>query len=467
MPRSPRRWTPEEDRVLLDKVKQLFSDGAKNDTTISWATVANALPDRNNKDCRKRWSKITGAKKGSWSLSEDEQLLEGVQKYGRQWAMVAKGVETRSADQCAKRWQHCLDPSLDRSEWTSDQDARLVAAVRRYGTNWKDIKKFEFPKRSTTNLKNRHIALFRQRNKAPSACPGAMEALGPGIDWWSIEQEMLDDMSIDASEDGDDTEDNQSPDSYTSISTCSFDDILGGSPSGPSAADTMNTVSSDPYQYLLDWTVPSHADLVQAATSYYPALDGFLGSTYDRNANIDPSLGRSTNGGNFIPGFPTQTPSQFESIDVSQISDGVTLGESVPQGVNREHRAASNVSSGPQMTVTIDNPDPQTMTGILEVLAKANNNLCFRHFVMQCLSLKGSEKINNNLADLRNVTLLLYLTSLEIGTGHTNKSENVTPGSRFHLPRFLAPITDESCSGDLSNDKQLNRPDCLHRARLL
>lgn len=324
--------------------------------------------------------------------------------------MVAKGVETRSADrgfplaeegrvsitdrelECAKRWQHCLDPSLDRSEWTSDQDARLVAAVRRYGTNWKDVKKFEFPKRSTTNLKNRwvpkhtcldpglpdlttfrHIALFRQRNKAPGACPGAMETLGPGIDWWSIEQGMLDDMSMDASEDGDDAEENQSPNSYTSISTSSFDDILGVSPSGPSAADTMTTVSSDPYQYLLDWTVPSHADLVQAATSYYPALDGFLGSTYDRNTNTDPSLGRDANGGNFIPGFPTQTPSQFESIDVSQISDGVTPGESSRQGANREHRAASNVSSGPQMTVTIDNPDPQTMTGILEVLAKANS----------------------------------------------------------------------------------------------
>ncbi|KAJ4168744.1 hypothetical protein NW754_010672 [Fusarium falciforme] len=352
MPRSPRRWTPEEDRVLLDKVKQLFTDGAKNDTTISWATVANALPDRNNKDCRKRWSKITGAKKGSWSLSEDEQLLEGVQKFGRQWAMVAKGVETRSADQCAKRWQHCLDPSLDRSEWTGDQDARLVAAVRRYSTNWKDIKKFEFPKRSTTNLKNR---------------PGHRLVVGRAG--------VFDGVSMDASEDGDDVEDDQSPDSYPSISTYPFDDILGGTPSGPSATDMMTIDSSDPYQYLLDWTVPSHADLVQSATSYYPALDGFLGSTYDHNANIDPSLGRDANGDNFIPGFPTQTPSQFESIDVSRISDGIRSGEPSRQGASRERRAASNVASCPQMTLTIDNPDPQTMTGILEVLAKANSKV--------------------------------------------------------------------------------------------
>ncbi|KAJ4193155.1 hypothetical protein NW767_010444 [Fusarium falciforme] len=375
MPRSPRRWTPEEDRVLLDKVKQLFTDGAKNDTTISWASVANALPDRNNKDCRKRWSKITGAKKGSWSLSEDEQLLQGVQKFGRQWAMVAKGVETRSADQCAKRWQHCLDPSLDRSEWTGDQDARLVAAVRRYSTNWKDIKKFEFPKRSTTNLKNRHIALFRQRNKAPGACSSTTETLDQGIDWSLVEQGVFDGVSMDASEDGDDVEDDQSPDSYPSISTYPFDDILGGTPSGPSATDMMTIDSSDPYQYLLDWTVPSHADLVQSATSYYPALDGFLGSTYDHNANIDPSLGRDANGDNFIPGFPTQTPSQFESIDVSRISDSIGSGEPARQEASRERRAASNVASGPQMTLTIDNPDPQTMTGILEVLAKANSKV--------------------------------------------------------------------------------------------
>ncbi|KAM0430151.1 hypothetical protein ACHAPT_006159 [Fusarium lateritium] len=383
MARSPRRWTPEEDRVLLDKVKQLFSDGPKSDTTISWATVANALPDRNNKDCRKRWSKLTGAKKGSWALSEDERLLEGVQKYGRQWAMVAKTVETRSSDQCAKRWQHCLDPSLDRSEWTSDQDARLVAAVRRYGTNWRDIKKLEFPKRSTTNLKNRHIALFRQSSKGPGARANAAEALDPSLDWWSIdsiEQGMFDDMSMDASEDGDHVENDISPESCTSIPISPFDGILGCDSSGSVAADATNAASPDPYQYLLDWTIPT--DLVQSANSYYPSLGNFLGSTFNHTTDVSASLGGDANNCNpFMPEFSTQTmrlePLQFENINISQMSDTSQPGESSRQVANqqRPRTPVSSVSNAPQMTLTIDNPDPQTMTGILEVLAKANSKV--------------------------------------------------------------------------------------------
>lgn len=100
------------------------SDGKKTDTTISWASVSNALPDRNNKDCRKRWFKLTGTKKGSWALSEDQRLLEGVQKYGRQWAMVAKAVETRNSDRTCDRmgtrtWG-CTRPNT----LTDDQNAQ-------------------------------------------------------------------------------------------------------------------------------------------------------------------------------------------------------------------------------------------------------------------------------------------------------------------------------------------------------
>ena len=68
------------------------------DTAISWSTVSNAIPDRNNKDCRIRWYKLTGAKKGFWSASEDKRLVDGVQKHSNQWALVAKVVETRNAD---------------------------------------------------------------------------------------------------------------------------------------------------------------------------------------------------------------------------------------------------------------------------------------------------------------------------------------------------------------------------------
>lgn len=96
MRRSPRRWTAQEDVVLLEKAKQQID----SPTGISWGSVSNAIPNRNNKDCRKRWYKLTGTKKGFWTASEDERLMEGVQKYGSQWVRVAEvvGPGTRNPD---------------------------------------------------------------------------------------------------------------------------------------------------------------------------------------------------------------------------------------------------------------------------------------------------------------------------------------------------------------------------------
>lgn len=58
-------------------------------------------------------------------------------------------------EECAKRWRHALDPNIDHSEWTEDEDKRLVNAVKQFGHNWRSISNKEFPSRSTTDIKNR------------------------------------------------------------------------------------------------------------------------------------------------------------------------------------------------------------------------------------------------------------------------------------------------------------------------
>jgi hypothetical protein len=48
-----------------------------------WNSIAAKLPGRSNKDCRKRWSKISeNINKGAWSSAEDQRLQEAVEKYG-------------------------------------------------------------------------------------------------------------------------------------------------------------------------------------------------------------------------------------------------------------------------------------------------------------------------------------------------------------------------------------------------
>ena len=73
-----------------------------------------------------------------------------------QWSMLAKVCE-----ECAKRWQHSLDPNIDHSEWTTEDDERLMDTVGTYGRNWKMIGQKEFPCRSATDLKNRYVRMQR------------------------------------------------------------------------------------------------------------------------------------------------------------------------------------------------------------------------------------------------------------------------------------------------------------------
>ncbi|KAL9620212.1 MAG: hypothetical protein Q9160_005221 [Pyrenula sp. 1 TL-2023] len=113
MPRTPRRWTPEEDQILRREAATQLEEGSVK----SWNRIADQLPGRSNKDCRKRWCNEVagGLKKGPWSRDEDQILGEAVRKYGQRWTAIAPLVGSRSADQCAKRWTHSLDPDLDRN----------------------------------------------------------------------------------------------------------------------------------------------------------------------------------------------------------------------------------------------------------------------------------------------------------------------------------------------------------------
>jgi hypothetical protein len=54
-----------------------------------WCRIAERLPGRTNKDCRKRWhnSVAGGLKKGQWSKNEDLQLARGVERFGQRYAL--------------------------------------------------------------------------------------------------------------------------------------------------------------------------------------------------------------------------------------------------------------------------------------------------------------------------------------------------------------------------------------------
>jgi pre-mRNA-splicing factor CDC5/CEF1 len=66
-------------------------------------------------------------KGGVWKNTEDEILKAAVMKYGKnQWSRIASLLSRKSAKQCKARWYEWLDPSIKKTEWTRDEDEKLL-----------------------------------------------------------------------------------------------------------------------------------------------------------------------------------------------------------------------------------------------------------------------------------------------------------------------------------------------------
>lgn len=146
-----RKWTPEED-ALLTRAMARF----RHTKEIRWTEIAAEIPDRSAKACRKRW--VNGLnerlKKGSWTSEEDERLREGVSLLSSDWARIADHVGQRSGDQCSKRWREVLDPAINKSNWTPEEDKLLIDLFHKHGSAWQVI---------STHFYNRRALQCRNR----------------------------------------------------------------------------------------------------------------------------------------------------------------------------------------------------------------------------------------------------------------------------------------------------------------
>ncbi|XP_037255593.1 snRNA-activating protein complex subunit 4 isoform X3 [Falco rusticolus] len=93
-------WTPEEDALLLTAVKKY---GERD-----WYKIRTEVPGRSDAQCRDRYLKALhcDVKKGKWSLEEEEQLIELVQKHGLgHWSKIASELPHRTGSQCLSKWK--------------------------------------------------------------------------------------------------------------------------------------------------------------------------------------------------------------------------------------------------------------------------------------------------------------------------------------------------------------------------
>ncbi|KAE8312158.1 hypothetical protein BDV41DRAFT_589134 [Aspergillus transmontanensis] len=350
MPRAPQKWTPEEDKLLCREVHSQLSEGRGKNPMLT-------------RDCDR-------------------------------WTVVADVVKTRSADQCAKRWKQCLDPQLDRSEWTELENRRLMEACAVKGRRWKEIQMEHFPTRSRNSIKNQHTILTRRYNKLKNlreAQNAASAGTGP-------EDSSLSPSSC---EDSGDTVDSSDDDSG----------LGSGSTEG-------STGLHDPH--IADDDVPMNinpTDILPSTTQGIPGHNGFMHGAWDMTGTLSadpwglPSVGETDSMGLFLNGMvpelhsiPPDSMHNFGFADATSGKDCICPSllsptEEIPsdysQGDNfcddlsvsamdtEEQTLATlqeNVTRGKRcakIVLTVEEPDNNTVESLVQIAFSSKSRFYF------------------------------------------------------------------------------------------
>ena len=212
------RFTDEEDKKLTDLVLQ--APGSKK----KWSKIAQSFPGRTTRQVRERWNSFLdpSLNKTPWTTEDEEKLITLHQEYGNKWTemskllgnrppidikcrwlsiakknelgdsdttpikkrftpeedakiieilsqhpgiswvQVAKSIPGKNARQIGHRFINYLDPHLNKTPWTTEEDEKLITLYKTFGTKWRAISDAFDNTRSPNDIKNRWISISKR-----------------------------------------------------------------------------------------------------------------------------------------------------------------------------------------------------------------------------------------------------------------------------------------------------------------
>ncbi|CAD8076821.1 unnamed protein product [Paramecium primaurelia] len=148
-------WKPNEDTLLLELHRKYNGN---------WRQISEEIPGRNLSQCQQRWKRINPNKtklRKQWTDEEDKKVFELVQEYGRNWKVIEGFMEGRSSKQIRERFLNNLDPEINRSKFTAQEDKIILEQYRIYGPKWSEIAKM-LDRRPENQVKNRFYSYIKR-----------------------------------------------------------------------------------------------------------------------------------------------------------------------------------------------------------------------------------------------------------------------------------------------------------------
>jgi hypothetical protein len=101
-----------------------------------------------------------------WTTNEDKLLIQLTATYGPDWSKLANYFPSKTSSSLKKRWVNRLNPSINKTRWSKEEDELIIKMYNQLGGNWK-LMSDSLVGRPPTVIKNHFYGALKRR-AAPS-----------------------------------------------------------------------------------------------------------------------------------------------------------------------------------------------------------------------------------------------------------------------------------------------------------
>ena len=134
---------------------------------ISKIFIIHKDTNRNSNLENKQTSKICNKKlkQARWRTTEDEKVLNLIDKFGEKWTVISKVLGNRTGKQVRDRYNNYLRADVNNSKFTTQEDALLLEILAELGPKWAQIAE-RIPGRRENQVKNRYYGHLKKAVKS-------------------------------------------------------------------------------------------------------------------------------------------------------------------------------------------------------------------------------------------------------------------------------------------------------------